>query len=85
MINYGTMCRFVNLSVLREFRYYTVCYLPTIPRILACQFGSYVTSLSCVFICFVGNLSSGKSGEHTGSISFCFSTALKLIQQKKSL
>lgn len=38
MINYGKMCRFVNLPVVREFRYYTVYYLLTDPRIVALQY-----------------------------------------------
>lgn len=79
MINYGKMCRFVNLPAVREFRYYAVYYLLTNPRITALQFGfgSSVTSLTCVFNRFIGNLSASKSGQHTGGISFCVSTALK--------
>lgn len=79
MLNYGKMCRFVNLPVVREFRYYTVYYLLTNLRIKALQFrfGSYVTSLSCAFTHFVGNLSASKSGEHIGGIGFCVSTDLK--------
>lgn len=56
-----------------------VYYLLTNPRIMVLQFkfGSYVTSLSCVFTRVIGNLSASKSGEDIGGTSFCVSTALK--------